>query len=157
MSPHHWPRFLVTYWVFTLCIVRNKSASCSTAQSWVFLAPEWTVQVLTWSPRTSQMNFLQPQDDSGSSACAGICAPTQVAKRLIPQNLLWGILFLRLEGTHLRSQGGVFDGGHYTMLHVNTKAMCVWSWLVSNPANMEITRFSGGVITPYQECFFYFF
>ena len=40
------------------------------------------------------------------------------AQRLIPQDPLWGILFLRLEGTHLRTQGGVFDGGHYSLLCV---------------------------------------
>ena len=34
---------------------------------------------------------------------------------------LWGILFLRLEGTHLHTQGGVFDGGHYALVRV--KAM----------------------------------
>ena len=28
------------------------------------------------------------------------------------------ILFLRLEGTHLHSQGGVFDGDYYTPLKV---------------------------------------
>jgi hypothetical protein len=36
MSSHHWFRLLPTCWVFTLCVVRNKSASCSTDQSWVF-------------------------------------------------------------------------------------------------------------------------
>ena len=54
MSSHHWPRLLATCWVSTPCVVRNKSTSCSTAQSWAFLVPEWTVQVLTWSSRTSR-------------------------------------------------------------------------------------------------------
>ncbi len=27
MSPHHWPRFLSTCWIFTLCVVWNKSTS----------------------------------------------------------------------------------------------------------------------------------
>jgi hypothetical protein len=30
-------------------------------------------------------------------------------------------------------------------------SLCVWSWLASNPANMEITRSSGGVNTPHQK------
>ena len=29
-------------------------------------------------------------------------------KRIIPQDPLWGILFLRLEGTHIRTQRTVF-------------------------------------------------
>ena len=32
------------------------------------------------------------------------------------KNTSWGILFLRLEGTHLHSQGGVVDSGYYTLL-----------------------------------------
>ena len=35
---------------------------------------------------------------------------------LTPQNPLWGILLLRLEGTHLHTEDRVFDGGHYTLL-----------------------------------------
>ena len=42
-------------------------------------------------------------------------------QRLIPQNPLWGILFLRLEDTHFRAQGEVFDGGHYALLRVKAK------------------------------------
>ena len=34
---------------------------------------------------------------------------------------LWGILLLRLEGTLLRTQGGVFDGGHDALLRVKAK------------------------------------
>ena len=44
-------------------------------------------------------------------------------QRLIPQTPLWGILLLRLEGTHLRTQGGVFDGGHYALLRVKAKLL----------------------------------
>ena len=39
----------------------------------------------------------------------------------IPQDPLWGILFLRLEGTHLGTQYGVFYSGHDALLHVKTK------------------------------------
>ena len=39
----------------------------------------------------------------------------------VPQDPLWGILFLRLEGTHLDTQSGVFDGGHYALLRVKAK------------------------------------
>ena len=35
--------------------------------------------------------------------------------------MFWGILFLRLEGTHLHSEVGVFDGGYYTLLCVKAK------------------------------------
>ena len=82
MSPHHWPRLLTTCWVFTLCVVWNKSASWSTTQSWSFLSPEWVVQVLTWSPRTSRTNFFQPQPEIDSSARVGMLAPTQVSKKV---------------------------------------------------------------------------
>ena len=82
MSPHHWPRLLTTCWVFTLCVVRNKSESCSTVQSWAFLAPEWVVQVLTWSPRTSRANCLQPQHENDRSTRVGMLTPTQVAKKV---------------------------------------------------------------------------
>jgi hypothetical protein len=46
--------------------------TCSTVQSWVFLAPEWAVQVLTWSSRVSTVNFVKPQVESGSSDRSGI-------------------------------------------------------------------------------------
>ena len=82
MSSHHWPRFLPTWWVFTLYVVWNKSTRCSTAQSWAFLTPEWTVQVIAWSPRTSQKIFLQPQTESDSSDSVGICTPTQMTKKV---------------------------------------------------------------------------
>ncbi len=39
----------------------------------------------------------------------------------IPKDMFWGILFLRLEGTHLHTQGGVFDGVYYTLLRVKVK------------------------------------
>ncbi len=42
-SPQYRPRFLTTCCVLTLCVVRKRSASWSTAQSWAFLAPEWAV------------------------------------------------------------------------------------------------------------------
>ena len=58
MSPHHRPRLSVTCWVFTVCVVRNKSTSSSTTQSWVFWSPEWGVQVVIWLPRTSRTNFF---------------------------------------------------------------------------------------------------
>ena len=38
----------------------------------------------------------------------------------IRKDVFWDILFLRLEGTHLHSQVGVFDGGYYTLLCVKT-------------------------------------
>ncbi len=52
-------------------------------------------------------------------------------QRLIPQNPLWGILFLRLEGTHLHTQGGVFNGGHYELLRVKAKLLRLRIWRVS--------------------------
>ena len=82
MSTHHWLRLLVTCWVFTSCVVWNRSDSWSTTQSWVFLGPEWAVQVLTWSPKTSRTNFLQPQAEIDRSTRTGICVPTQVAKKV---------------------------------------------------------------------------
>ena len=39
----------------------------------------------------------------------------------VPQDPVWDILFLRLKGTHLDTQDGVFDGGHYALLRVKTK------------------------------------
>ena len=42
-------------------------------------------------------------------------------QRLIPQDPPWGILFLRLEGTHLSAQGGVFYSGHDALLRVKAK------------------------------------
>ena len=39
----------------------------------------------------------------------------------VPQDPLWGILFLRLKGTKFDTQGGVFDGGHYALLSVKVK------------------------------------
>ena len=53
-----WPQLLTTCWVLTLWVVRNWSSSWSTAQSWAFLAPEWEVHVLTWSPRAYRRCFL---------------------------------------------------------------------------------------------------
>ena len=39
----------------------------------------------------------------------------------VPQDPLWGILFLRLEDTHLGTQYGVFYSGHDTLLCVKAK------------------------------------
>ena len=97
MSPHHWPRLLVTCWVFTLWVVWNKSG-----------------------------NFLQPQTEIGDSDKTGILTPTHEAKNvchgLVDQvsSLWWvliypnqliglfkpkyvsgGILLLRLQVDHL--------------------------------------------------------
>ena len=74
--------FQIFRWWYRLCVVRNNSASCSTVQSWAFLTPEWTVQVLTWSSRASIVNFLQSQVESGSWVRPGILAPTQVVKKV---------------------------------------------------------------------------
>ena len=46
---------------------------------------------------------------------------SQKTNWFVPQTPLWGILFLRLEGTHLWTQDGVFDGGHYALLCVKAK------------------------------------
>ncbi len=67
---------------FNLVIVREKSASWSTTQSWVFLTPEWEVQVQRWSPSVSSLNFLQPQAASGFSTISGIWAPIDVEKNV---------------------------------------------------------------------------
>ena len=40
-----------------------------------------------------------------------------------PHDPLWDILFLRLKDTHLDTQGGVFDGGHYALLRVKAKML----------------------------------
>ncbi len=45
MSPHHWPRILITCCVFTVCVVWKRSVIGSTTQSWGLLTLEWTVQV----------------------------------------------------------------------------------------------------------------
>ena len=37
--------------------------------------------MLTWSPRASMMNFLQPQAESGSSTRSSIFGPTQETKK----------------------------------------------------------------------------
>ncbi len=108
-TPINQSRLLSTCWVFTLCVAWNKSASCSTSQSWAFLAPEWAVQVLTWSPRTSQSNFLQTQAESNISYSEVICAPTQVAKKD----------WQRLEDQ--TSSRWVFYSGHDALLWVKTK------------------------------------
>ena len=94
------------------------------------------------SSRTSQVNFLQPQVESCISERSGMWyvntdtidkeglsetnRPDVISemrsnhpkktKRLILQNPLWVLLLLRLEGTHLRTQDGVFDGDHYVLL-----------------------------------------
>ena len=39
----------------------------------------------------------------------------------IPQDPLWGILFLRLEGTHLSTEDGVFYSGHDALLRAKAK------------------------------------
>ena len=44
-------------------------------------------------------------------------------QRLIPQDPLWGILFLRLEGTHLRTQRTIFYSGHDALLRVKAKLL----------------------------------
>ena len=43
------------------------------------------------------------------------------SQRLIPQDSLRGILFLRLDGTHLRTQRTVFYCGHDALLRVKAK------------------------------------
>ncbi len=92
MSPQWWPRILTTWWVLGLCVVRKRSGSWSTDQSWVFLEPEWVVQVQRLSPSVSTWNFLQPK------TFCGIWAPIDVKKnvcqRLVDQDssLRWGLI-----------------------------------------------------------------
>jgi hypothetical protein len=89
---------LATCCVFTLCVVRKRSASWSTTQSWDFSAPEWAVQVQRWSPWVSSWNFLQPQVERGFSTITGIWEPMDVAKnvyqRLADQtsSRRWGLI-----------------------------------------------------------------
>jgi hypothetical protein len=54
VNTHRWPRLRVTCCVFTLWVVRKRSAIWSTTQSWAFLAPEWEVPVVTCSPLSHQ-------------------------------------------------------------------------------------------------------
>ena len=49
----------------------------------------------------------------------------EIPQWFVPQDPVWGILFLRLKGTHLDTLGGVFDGGHYALLRVKTKMFSV--------------------------------
>ena len=46
---------------------------------------------------------------------------TEKAQRFIPWDTFWGILFLRLKGSHLRTQYGVFYSGHDALLRVKAK------------------------------------
>ncbi len=82
MSPQWWPRLLSTCCVLTLCVVRKRSANWSTIQSCAFLAPEWAVHVLRWSPRGSNWNFLHPEVARGFSTITGIWAPIDVEKNV---------------------------------------------------------------------------
>ena len=93
-------------------------------------------------------NFMQPQTKSGISVRAGICVPTSGKEGLpetgrpslisvmtpnhpqkthwfIPQDPLWDILFLRLEGTHLGTQYRVFYSVHDVLLRVKAKIFIV--------------------------------
>ena len=97
MFPHRWPRLLTTCWVFTLCVVRNKSASCSTDQSWAFLGPEWAVQVLTWSPEDRQQTFFNHKSrevgHQGLYFCTDTIFSDQVSSLwcglIYPRQLIW--------------------------------------------------------------------
>jgi hypothetical protein len=82
MSPQYWPRSLTTSCVLTLCVVRKRSGTWSTIQSCVFLAPEWAVHVLRWSPKGSNWNFLQPQVVNDFSSITGIWAPMETEKKV---------------------------------------------------------------------------
>jgi hypothetical protein len=82
MSPQCRPVLLSTWTVLTLCVVWKRSLSWSTVQSWSFLTPEWVVQVLRWSPRTSSWNFLQPQDANGFSTMTGIWTSMVMTKKV---------------------------------------------------------------------------
>ena len=42
-------------------------------------------------------------------------------QRIIPQDPLWDILFLRLEGTHLSTESTVFYSGHDPLLRIQGK------------------------------------
>ena len=70
-------------------------------------------------------------DTSGKEGLSGTSRPGLIptmrlnhpkkTQRLIPQDPLWGILFLRLEGTHLSAQDGVFYRGHNALLRAKAK------------------------------------
>ncbi len=98
MSPQCWHRFLTTCCVLTFVVERKRSANWSTTQSWVFLAPEWEVQVQRWSPSASIWNFLEPQAARDFSTVTGIWASIDVEKnvyqRLTDQDssLRWGLI-----------------------------------------------------------------
>ena len=74
MSPHRWPRLRDAWVDVALVVVRKRSANSVTAQSCVFLAPEW-VHVQTWSPSEFNRNFLRPPEEGGNAAIAS--APWQ--------------------------------------------------------------------------------
>ena len=129
MSSHHWPRILVTCWVFTLCVVWNKSASCSTAQSWTFFdsgVGSTGVNMITknitseLSTTTSPEWHLHENRYVSTDTCDKQGLPettrpdlipvmrsnhSEKTQSLIPQDSPRVILFLRLEDTHLRTKG----------------------------------------------------
>jgi hypothetical protein len=92
ISPQCRPLFLVTCCVLVRCVLRKRSASCWTAHSWAFLAPEWTVQVQTWSPITSSWNFLQPQVTRDFSVMTGIWTHGH-GKESLPETSRPGFIF----------------------------------------------------------------
>ncbi len=81
--------------VLTLVVVRKRSASCSTAQSCAFLAPECPVHVLKWSPAASRLNCSHPQVETGKDTIVGIWARTARVKKVYqrladqPSSLWW--------------------------------------------------------------------
>ncbi len=88
----------ITFFFFAVCVVRKRSASWPTAQSWAFLAPKWAVQVHKWSPSVSILNLRHPETANGFSATNGIWAPMEVEKnvcqRLADQDSSrrWGLI-----------------------------------------------------------------
>ena len=119
MSPQLWPRLLATCCVFTLCVVRKRSVSWSTAQSWAFLVPECVVQSQRWSSRAG----THGRDKESLSET---------------------IRLLRLKISHLRPKYRVLNGSHYALLwaqvncsarhepvNISLRSRKGWKWLRS--------------------------
>jgi hypothetical protein len=75
-----------TYRVFTLCNVRNKSASFSTTQLWDFCLPSESLLRSTgvqMVPKRIKLKFPgQPQDEVDSTTIPGICPHTVMTKKV---------------------------------------------------------------------------
>ena len=98
--------------------------------------------------------FCHPWD-SRDLGCTGNSIPRQ------KQTEWWHQEFREMVRHRIRAQRHIVTPKHKTETHRDSRTqelprLCVWSWLESNPANMEISRSSRRVIRPYQEFFLFF-